>query len=76
MSPYASVLGKHIEVEYRGFGTTNLLAVGTLISISDDLIVIEEHRHAYGIHSSFQTPIRYGWIVRFREITSAPLSTS
>ncbi len=60
--------GRNVEVTYRAFGTTSMLAAGILLGFSDDYVVIEQY---YDLHGSTEpTPIvvRYSWIIRFREV--------
>ena len=68
MSPYVSLVGRNVEVTYRAFGATSMLAAGILLGFSDDYIVIEQHCDLHGSTEPTPIVVRYSWIIRFREV--------
>jgi hypothetical protein len=74
MSRYESLLGKHLEVQYRA-GDLSLTAKGTLAEDSGKSIFLEERFSQRGRAKTLRVEIPYPCILRISE-TSPTISPS
>lgn len=70
---YSSLLGKRVEAHYR-VSDLHLSAVGTLVSDSENSIVLEERFVQNGRDKAMRVVIPYEYVIRVVEAAVTPVS--
>jgi hypothetical protein len=71
MGRYSTMVGKRVEAHYRA-GEIHLLAVGTLVSTTEEAIFVQEHFSQGGRDKTMRVEIPLEYIIRVVEIPADP----